>query len=195
MREMNFLDIQSTSVEEAKKIIACEEKNDKFKWFIYHPSVEICALLLKTHPKFLNHFIWTKENVNSDERTSMLPPKYFYYGENALGDACSNGNVEKVKFLINHGADINSPCKFISIPQSERKFVFENISRLKANQKVYPLFATFNGYKGTPKARVDIIKLLLENGLDLNCKGEIGMKEKTISQAIKFVGAKDIYNK
>jgi ankyrin repeat protein len=83
-------------------------------------------------------------------------------GDTLLHCACYDNDIETMRYLVEHGADVNYPNKYGNTPLHYTIFNFPNI---------------------------DIIKLLLENGADKNKANKSG---GTVLRQAKYHGYHDI---
>ena len=96
--------------------------------------------------------------------------------------ACYNDNTEVAKFLIGHGADVNSKGKYGSTPlilackksnTDLAKLLLEHgadVSSKNYYSEVTPLLAAC----GTHKPNIEVVKLLLEHGAEVNSRDKDG---------------------
>ena len=133
--------------------------------------------------------IGAQEAKNREEVISLLVEKganvnqYAGSGLTPLYHACSEGNLEVIKILINNHADINLPeinsqhkrLPFWTVCKWERvdvaKYLLDeklvDVNKPVDKNGIYPLHAACS----RPEGGLEITTLLLEYGADLNCTG------------------------
>ena len=89
-------------------------------------------------------------NVNA-QADDIVEPNKVMRDFTPLLYACTDGEIEKAKFLLSHGADVNQ----------------------KSAVGIFPLYVIFSSLVGgtNESKRLEFTKLLLENGADVNLTG------------------------
>lgn len=180
--------IRQTSTDNAHSAISSKSKDKQIDWFVYHPSVSISSYLLKKHPEFINEYSWIKTTSVSDRDMSIsfdntgIPHQIdtankqievYFQASQALYDACINNDEEKVKFLLEKGANPNQVGNWI-VSKEEKDLITNGKANMVPLEKAkFPLVEALRAYAFFHLNTINIIKMLIKHGADVNISDEV----------------------